>query len=221
MDVGCECSAATAVRSSDREQKVAEMLALTVEEAVANCRCPAVSVCCAVFGANEFSGCATREWPPLSTRLPRVSRLQPDLPSRFPPHPNNKTIWRHCEEDQPVSWTVVTRDTLLRHTVDAPGPTFFSYTPNGKQLITAGLNGAVRIFDHGSDDEPAIIDVTTENHLAVVASNDFFIIGAETGEVTKYNLITKRMDEVLVRCTAPVRDLALSPDGQWVAVASE
>ncbi|CAK1360876.1 Minichromosome loss protein 1 [Cercospora beticola] len=103
----------------------------------------------------------------------------------------------------------------------APGPTFFSYTPNGKQLITAGLNGAVRIFDHGSDDEPAIIDVTTENHLAVVASNDFFIIGAETGEVTKYNLITKRMDEVLVRCTAPVRDLALSPDGQWVAVASD
>ncbi|KAF2207578.1 hypothetical protein CERZMDRAFT_115090 [Cercospora zeae-maydis SCOH1-5] len=103
----------------------------------------------------------------------------------------------------------------------APGPTFFSYTPNGKQLITAGLNGAVRIFDHGSDDEPAIIDVTTENHLAVVASNDFVIIGAETGEVTKYNLITKRLDEVLVRCTAPVRDLALSSDGQWVAVASD
>lgn len=87
--------------------------------------------------------------------------------------------------------------------------------------MTAGLNGAVRIFEHGSDDEPAIIDVTTENHLAAVAANDFFIIGSETGEVTKYNLITKRMDEILLRCTAPVRDLALSRDGQWVAVASE
>lgn len=87
--------------------------------------------------------------------------------------------------------------------------------------MTAGLNGAVRIFDHGSDDEPAIIDVTTENHLAAVAVNDFFIIGSETGEVTKYSLITKRMDEILLRCTAPVRDLAISPDGQWVAVASE
>ena len=105
--------------------------------------------------------------------------------------------------------------------IDAPGPTFFSYTPDGKHLVTAGLNGAVRIFEHGSDDEPAIIDVPTENHLAAVAANGFFIIGSESGEVTKYSLVTKRMGEILVRCTAPVRDLALSPDGQWVAVASE
>ncbi|KAI5359200.1 putative WD40/YVTN repeat-like-containing domain superfamily [Septoria linicola] len=103
----------------------------------------------------------------------------------------------------------------------APGPTFFSYTPNGKHLVTAGLNGAVRIFEHGSDDESAIIDVLTENHLAAVAANDFFIIASESGEVTKYNLVTKKMDEILLRCTAPVRDLALSPDGQWVAVASD
>ncbi|EME85634.1 uncharacterized protein MYCFIDRAFT_52898 [Pseudocercospora fijiensis CIRAD86] len=111
--------------------------------------------------------------------------------------------------------------TLRGRPAHAPGPTYFSYTPNGKHLVTAGLNGAVRIFDHGSDDEPAIIDVPTENHLAAVAANGFFIIGSESGEVTKYSLVTKRMEEILVRCTAPVRDLALSPDGQWVAVASD
>jgi chromosome transmission fidelity protein 4 len=63
--------------------------------------------------------------------------------------------------------------------------------------------------------------VSTENHSAAVAANDFVIIGCESGEVTKYNLTTKNMEDILVRCTAPVRDLALSPDSQWVAVASE
>lgn len=79
----------------------------------------------------------------------------------------------------------------------------------------------MRIFDHGSDDEPAIIDVSSENHLAVVATNDFFIIGTEEGEVVKYSLITKKLEDILIRCSGPVRDLAISPDGQWVAVASE
>ena len=87
--------------------------------------------------------------------------------------------------------------------------------------MTVGLNGALRIFQHGSDDEPAVIDVVTDNHLAVAATNDFFVVGAEDGSVTKYSLLTNSMEEILVRCTLPVRDIALSPDGQWVAVASE
>lgn len=88
-------------------------------------------------------------------------------------------------------------------------------------MVTAGLNGAVRVFEHGSDGEPAIIDVSSENHTAVVAANDFFVVACEDGEVTKYSLLTNRMEEILVRCTAPVRDLAISPDAQWIAVASE
>ncbi|CAK3977741.1 probable chromosome segregation () [Lecanosticta acicola] len=103
----------------------------------------------------------------------------------------------------------------------APGPTFFSYTPNGKKLITAGPNGAIRVFEHGSDSEPTIIDVPTENHLAAVAANDFFIIASEEGDVTKYSLVTNKMDDILIRCSAPPRDLALSPDGEWLAVASD
>jgi chromosome transmission fidelity protein 4 len=55
----------------------------------------------------------------------------------------------------------------------------------------------------------------------VVATNDFFIIATEEGEVVKYSLVTKKMEEILTRCTGAVRDLAISPDGQWVAVASE
>lgn len=87
--------------------------------------------------------------------------------------------------------------------------------------MTVGLNGAIRIFQHGSDDEPAIIDVVTDNHFAVAATNDFFVVGAEDGSVTKYSLLTNSMEEILLRCTLPVRDIALSPDGLWAAVASE
>jgi chromosome transmission fidelity protein 4 len=110
---------------------------------------------------------------------------------------------------------------LANEDQDPPGPTFFSYTPNGKKLITAGGNGALRVFEHLSTDEPAIIDVSTEDHLALAARNEFFVVGSEDGSVTKYSLATNSMDEVLVQCSLPVRDVALSPDGQWCAVASE
>ena len=87
--------------------------------------------------------------------------------------------------------------------------------------MTVGTNSAVRIFQHGSDDEPAIIDVPTDSHTAIVATNDFFLIGAEDGSVTKYSLLTNTMEEILVRCTLPVRDISLSRDGEWAAVASD
>lgn len=87
--------------------------------------------------------------------------------------------------------------------------------------MTAGINGSIRIFEHGSDGEPDIIDISSDEHTAVVATNDSFIIGCAEGEVYKYNLTTKRMDDILTRCTGAINDLALSPDGKWVAVASE
>ena len=79
----------------------------------------------------------------------------------------------------------------------------------------------LRIFQHGSEDEPHNIDVTGENHTAIAATNDFFIVGAEDGSVTKYSLLTNSMEEILVRCSLPIRDLAISRDGEWVAVASD
>jgi chromosome transmission fidelity protein 4 len=51
--------------------------------------------------------------------------------------------------------------------------------------------------------------------------NDFFIVGSEDGTVTRYSFYTGVLPEILTRCGLPIRDLALSPDGNWVAVASE
>lgn len=39
--------------------------------------------------------------------------------------------------------------------------------------------------------------------------------------MSKYTLDGNRFEEILERATLPIRDVALSPDGQWIAVASE
>jgi chromosome transmission fidelity protein 4 len=51
--------------------------------------------------------------------------------------------------------------------------------------------------------------------------NGFFITGSEDGTVSKYTLDGNKFEEILERATLPIRDVALSPDGNWIAVASE
>ncbi|PGG98129.1 chromosome transmission fidelity protein 4 [Blastomyces parvus] len=102
-----------------------------------------------------------------------------------------------------------------------PGTTILSYTPNGRQVITAGSNSAIRIFTIGEKDEPKTVDDGVDGRLGIVATNDSYIMGAEDGTVWKYELETGQMDKLLVRCALPVRDLSLSKDGDWVAVASD
>lgn len=51
--------------------------------------------------------------------------------------------------------------------------------------------------------------------------NESFIMGAEDGTVWRYEIQSGKMEKLLVRCALPVRDLAISNDGEWIAVASE
>ena len=55
----------------------------------------------------------------------------------------------------------------------------------------------------------------------ILEQNDFFLTGSEDGTVCMYSLDTFTYEKMLTRCTLPIRDIALSPDGQWAAVASE
>ncbi|KAF2261619.1 WD40 repeat-like protein [Lojkania enalia] len=103
----------------------------------------------------------------------------------------------------------------------APGSTFLAYTPNGNKLVTVGVDNFCRIYSTGSDDEPVTIDDCQENNSAIVAGDGFFIAGSEDGVVSRFSLERNNMEEMLVRTNGPVRDLALSPDGNWVAVASD
>ncbi|KAI5290665.1 hypothetical protein KEM54_000860 [Ascosphaera aggregata] len=102
-----------------------------------------------------------------------------------------------------------------------PGTTVLSYTPNGDHLITAGSDSSIRIFRQGDRDEPRTLDDAADGHSALVSTNDSFIVGAEDGTVWKYDLESGQMDKLLVRCPLPVRDLCISKDEDWVAVASD
>jgi chromosome transmission fidelity protein 4 len=51
--------------------------------------------------------------------------------------------------------------------------------------------------------------------------NDFFVTGSEDGTVSMYSMATMTFEKFLVRCALPVRDVALSADGVWCAVASD
>jgi chromosome transmission fidelity protein 4 len=47
------------------------------------------------------------------------------------------------------------------------------------------------------------------------------VSGSEDGCVSMYSLSTMSFEKFLVRCALPIRDVALSPDGAWCAVASD
>ncbi len=113
------------------------------------------------------------------------------------------------------------RPAVLTFPPDPSGPTFLTYTPDGTKLITAGSNNVVRVYTTGSDGEPTNIDDCHENNTAVAASNDIFLTGSEDGFVTIYSLETFLYQDLLTRCSLPIRDVALSSDGIWAAVASD
>ncbi|KAH6640842.1 WD40-repeat-containing domain protein [Chaetomium tenue] len=106
------------------------------------------------------------------------------------------------------------------------GTTRCAYTPDGTKLVTVGSNNLIRVYKTGSDGEPDNIDDCQEQNLAVSASNSFFIAGAEDGTVSYYILAatpnaTSMFDKFLLRTSMPVRDVAISPDNKWCAVASD
>jgi chromosome transmission fidelity protein 4 len=47
------------------------------------------------------------------------------------------------------------------------GPTYLSYTPDGTKLVTVGSNNTARVYNTGSDGEPANVDDIAENNFAV------------------------------------------------------
>ncbi|KAH8794558.1 WD40-repeat-containing domain protein [Hyaloscypha sp. PMI_1271] len=101
------------------------------------------------------------------------------------------------------------------------GPTFLSYTPDGTKLITVGSNNTTRVYKTGFDGEPTNIDDCPEQNTGVASTDEFFIIGSEDGNVSKFSLDTMSYEKYLTRCSLPIRDVTLSSNGKWCAVASD
>ncbi|KNB13211.1 chromosome transmission fidelity protein 4 [Fusarium oxysporum f. sp. lycopersici 4287] len=57
--------------------------------------------------------------------------------------------------------------------------------------------------------------------MAVAAGDEFFVVGSEDGTVSLYSLETNTFKRFLTRTVLPIRDVALTNDRQWCAVASD
>ncbi|KAB8303801.1 hypothetical protein EYC80_005175 [Monilinia laxa] len=115
----------------------------------------------------------------------------------------------------------ITQINLRPRPAHTSGPTYLSYTPDGTKLVTVGSNNTTRVYKTGSDGEPTNIDDCQEQNMGVDSTNEFFVAGSEDGTVSKYSLDTMSFDKFLTRCTLPVRDIAISPNGEWCAIASD
>jgi chromosome transmission fidelity protein 4 len=103
----------------------------------------------------------------------------------------------------------------------AQGWTKLAYSHDGTSLITAGADQLIRKFAVAEESkEPDTYEQHTEPVVAIAASRNAF---ASASEDCTVNLFNMRDDNVrlLTRCTLPVRDVAFSPDGEWLGVASE
>ncbi|KAF0644959.1 hypothetical protein FPSE5266_09835 [Fusarium pseudograminearum] len=101
------------------------------------------------------------------------------------------------------------------------GTTRCAYTPDGNRLVTVGSNNTIRLYKTGSDGEPINIDDCQEQNMTVAAGDQFFVVGSEDGTVSLYSLETNIFERFLTRTTLPIRDVALTADNQWCAVASD
>lgn len=101
------------------------------------------------------------------------------------------------------------------------GITRCAYTPDGTKLVTVGSNNTIRLYKTGYDGEPTNIDECQEQNVSVAANDDFFVVGSEDGTVSLYSLETNAFERFLLRTSLSIRDIALSPDSRWCAVASD
>ncbi|KIW99396.1 uncharacterized protein Z518_11384 [Rhinocladiella mackenziei CBS 650.93] len=102
-----------------------------------------------------------------------------------------------------------------------PGPTYLQYSPDGQRLIVAGIGNFARSFRTNDNDEPDLLPDTHGETFAVASGNDYVILGCEDGTVCEYAVPSGDFKQMLVRTTLPIRDIALSPDENWIAVSSD
>ncbi|KDN66245.1 putative WD domain-containing protein [Colletotrichum sublineola] len=101
------------------------------------------------------------------------------------------------------------------------GTTRLAYTPSGARLVTVGSNNTIRLYRTHHDGEPYNIDDCPEQNCAAAAADAFFVVGSEDGTVSLYSIEDTAFERFLTRTSLPVRDVALSPDAKWCAVASD
>ncbi|KAK9447754.1 WD40-repeat-containing domain protein [Limtongia smithiae] len=105
-----------------------------------------------------------------------------------------------------------------------PGLTRLTYSrPNGKYLLTVGTNRLIRKFTYGSEDEPVSIESHDNDIVGIASAGEYFATCSEDGTVCLFDLDGNAEDggRVVYRQVVSIRDVEFSPDGQWLAIASD
>ncbi|CCJ31239.1 unnamed protein product [Pneumocystis jirovecii] len=101
------------------------------------------------------------------------------------------------------------------------GLTRVAYSLDGVFLMTVGSNQVIRKFTVDSDDEPVTIEHHQDSITGISISNRQFATCSEDATVSLFSLKTNECLTMLTRCSLPIRDIAFSPDGDWLAVCSD
>lgn len=102
-----------------------------------------------------------------------------------------------------------------------PGSTRAVYSKDGQFIYTTGADCVVRRFRIGSDEEPLAFDPLHEDAVTGIAvSNEKIVTCSEDGTVAMFD-VKGGDSEKICRTTLPMREITLSPDGKWAAIASE
>lgn len=101
------------------------------------------------------------------------------------------------------------------------GLTRLAYTRDGKFLLTVGSNQVIRKFQVGSDEEPDSIDNHQDPITGIAVAENYFCTCSEDATVCVYPIDSPTEHTLLARTTLPIRDVAYSVDGNWIAIASD
>jgi chromosome transmission fidelity protein 4 len=100
------------------------------------------------------------------------------------------------------------------------GITKCEYTADGTHLLSVGANLLLRKYTVGSDNEPRTVDRHADAITCLSVSDRYVVTAAEDRTVTFSELDLDSCRDIY-RASVPIRDTVLSPDEQWVAIATE
>jgi WD40 repeat protein len=124
---------------------------------------------------------------------------------------------------QPAMAAPVVPHRIIPSYPHAQGYTKLAYSHDGKYLITAGADQLIRKFTVDEESkEPETFEQHTDPVTAIAASKNAFASASEDCTVSLFRMQNSADNvRLLTRCTLPVREVAFSPDGEWLGVASE
>lgn len=96
------------------------------------------------------------------------------------------------------------------------------FSPKGDYLLTVGGNAFARRYRTAAlDDEPSSVESLDDSVVGLAVSNKHFALSSEDGTAKLYDLENMEEIHTITRSNLPIRELAFSPDGEWIAVCSD